>query len=31
VDRDGKIALKNTQVKAAEDSKAILEKVEELQ
>jgi peroxiredoxin Q/BCP len=31
VDRDGKIAMKNTQVKAAEDSKAILEKVEELQ
>jgi peroxiredoxin Q/BCP len=31
VDRDGKIALKNTEVKAAEDSKAILEKVEELQ
>jgi peroxiredoxin Q/BCP len=31
IDRDGKIALKNTQVKAAEDSKAILEKVEELQ
>ncbi len=31
VDRDGKIALKNSQVKAAEDSKAILEKVEELQ
>lgn len=31
IDRDGKIALRNTQVKAAEDSKAILEKVEELQ
>ena len=31
VDRDGKIAMKNTQVKAAEDSKAILQKVEELQ
>jgi peroxiredoxin Q/BCP len=31
IDRDGKVALKNTQVKAAEDSKAILEKVEELQ
>jgi peroxiredoxin Q/BCP len=31
IDRDGKIALKNTQVKAAEDSKAILEKVEELE
>ncbi|MCA9069221.1 MAG: redoxin domain-containing protein [Planctomycetaceae bacterium] len=31
VDRDGKIAMKNTEVKAAEDSKAILQKVEELQ
>ena len=31
VDRDGKIAMKNTKVKAAEDSKAILQKVEELQ
>lgn len=31
VDRDGKIAMKNTKVKAAEDSKAILNKVEELQ
>jgi peroxiredoxin Q/BCP len=31
VDRDGKIAMKNTKVQAAEDSKAILEKVEELQ
>lgn len=31
VDRDGKIAMKNTKVKAAEDSKAILKKVEELQ
>lgn len=31
IDRDGKIAMKNTQVKAAEDSKAILQKVEELQ
>lgn len=31
IDRDGKVALKNSQVKAAEDSKAILEKVEELQ
>ncbi len=31
VDRDGKIAMKNTQVKAAEDSKAILAKVEDLQ
>ncbi len=31
VDRDGKIAMKNTQVNAAEDSKAILKKVEELQ
>jgi thioredoxin-dependent peroxiredoxin len=31
VDRNGKIVMKNTQVKAAEDSKAILQKVEELQ
>jgi peroxiredoxin Q/BCP len=31
VDRDGKVAMKNTEVKAAEDSKAILQKVEELQ
>lgn len=31
VDRDGKIAMKNTEVKAAGDSKAILQKVEELQ
>ena len=31
VDRNGKIAMKNTKVKAAEDSKAILQKVEELQ
>ena len=31
VDRDGKIAMKNTKVNAAEDSKAILQKVEELQ
>jgi len=31
VDLDGKIAMKNTKVKAAEDSKAILQKVEELQ
>ncbi len=31
VDRSGKIAMKNTKVKAAEDSKAILQKVEELQ
>lgn len=31
IDRDGKVAMKNTKVKAAEDSKAILQKVEELQ
>jgi thioredoxin-dependent peroxiredoxin len=30
IDKQGKIALKNTTVKAAEDSKAILELVEKL-
>lgn len=31
IDKDGKVVLKNTKVKAAEDSKAILKKVNELQ
>ncbi|HUG93093.1 MAG TPA: peroxiredoxin [Planctomycetaceae bacterium] len=31
IDKDGRIALKNTEVKAAEDSQAILEAVEKLQ